>query len=73
MSVDIKMKVTEKDAERAASIVTRHNLPSRAQAVSVSLALTDFIGAAVEQGAHVVLVNRDGTVDRVVHPELGLS
>lgn len=71
--IDVRMRVTEEDAARAASTVTRHGLSSKAQAVSESLSLTNFIGEAVkEQGARVLLEYPDGRRKRVVKLELGL-
>jgi len=74
MSIAVKMRLTEKDMERAASIVTRHGLSSKAQAVSESIALTNNIGeAAKEHGAKVFLEYPDGRRERVIKPELGLA
>lgn len=73
-TINAQMKLTARDVERAASIVTRHSLPSKAQAVSVSLSLTNSIGeAAKEHGARVVLEYPDGGRERVIMPELGLA
>jgi hypothetical protein len=73
-TIDVQMKLTPRDVERAASIVTRHSLPSKAQAVSESLSLTNHIGeAANEHGAKVFLEFPDGRRERVIKPELGLA
>jgi hypothetical protein len=71
---NVHMKITSKSAKDAASIVTRHGLTCKAQAVAESLALTNLIGeAAKEYGARLVLEYPDGTRERVTRAELGLG
>jgi hypothetical protein len=73
-TANVQMKLTPRDVERAASIVTRHSLPSKAQAVSESLSLANDLGkAAKEEGAKVFLEFPNGRRERVIKPELGLN
>jgi hypothetical protein len=70
----VSMGLTDEDVKRAENLTSRHNFNTKAQAVSESLSLTDFISKEVNKhGAKVVLEYPDGRRERVIKPELGLS
>jgi hypothetical protein len=70
----VNMVLTDEDCELAEKLTTRHGFNAKAQAVSESLSLTNFLSAEVnEQGAKVVLEYPDGRREKVIKPELGLS
>jgi hypothetical protein len=72
--VDVQMRVTAEDAQRAAKIMTRHGLASKAHAVSAALEFADKVSEAiVKDQARVVLKYPSGRCAEVVARKFGLT
>jgi hypothetical protein len=66
----VTMTLTDQDIENAEKIFASTNARSKADAVSIGLALCSFIFDTIRKGAQLEVRNRDGTVDRIVIPDL---
>lgn len=65
----VTMGLTDADVENAAHIYASTPTRTRAQAVSLALALTRFLVEQRRRGARLIL-DRNGEFERVVMPEL---
>lgn len=69
--IKVTMNLTERDVSNAYAIFTATHARSKAQAVSTALSLTRFIIDSLRTpGTQLLLRNPDGSLERVVMPEL---
>lgn len=67
----VTMELTDRDVENTQFLRDTLQARSNAQVVSIALSLTKFIGAALrEPNTQLLIRNPDGTLDRVLMPEL---
>jgi hypothetical protein len=66
----VTMDLTDRDAENTKFLRDAMLARSNAHVVSVALSLTKFIVSALAQNSQLLLRNPDGTLERIVMPEL---
>jgi hypothetical protein len=67
----VTMELTDRDVDNVRFLREVLHARSNAQVVSIALSLTKFlVSALLVKGTQIWLKNPDGTLDRVVMPEL---
>jgi hypothetical protein len=71
MTTKVTMNLTEQDVQNVDYLYEALRSRSKAQAISVALSLTRFVVEAMEvPGTQILLRQADGTVERIIMPEL---
>ena len=67
----VTMNLTDQDAKNVDYLHEAFNSRSKAQAISVALSLTRFVVEAMAvPGTQILLRQADGTIERIIMPEL---